>query len=58
MNQIFRLVHDEVLAAADKQQEPLTYGQLPAQQFYISSNRADDACPRSRASRFDASKSP
>ena len=35
VNQIFRLVHDEVLAATDKQQEPFTYGQLPAQQFYF-----------------------
>jgi hypothetical protein len=35
VNQIFRLVHDEVLAATDKQQQPFTYGQLPAEQFYF-----------------------
>ena len=35
VNQIFRLVHDEVLAETEKQQEPFTYGQLPAQQFYF-----------------------
>jgi hypothetical protein len=35
VNQIFRLLHDEVLAATDKQQEPFTYGQLPAPQFYL-----------------------
>jgi hypothetical protein len=35
VNQIFCLVHDEVLAATDKQQEPLTYSQLPGQQFYF-----------------------
>jgi hypothetical protein len=34
VNQSFRLVHDEALAATDKQQEPFTYGQLPALQFY------------------------
>jgi tetratricopeptide (TPR) repeat protein len=35
VNQIFRLVHDEVLTQTDKQQEPFTYGQLPAEQFYF-----------------------
>jgi hypothetical protein len=35
VNQSFRLVHDEVLAATDKQQVPFTYGQLPAMQFYF-----------------------
>lgn len=35
VSQLFRLVHDEVVAATDKQQEPFTYGQLPAQQFYF-----------------------
>ena len=35
VNQIFRLVHDEVLVETEKQQEPFTYGQLPAQQFYF-----------------------
>jgi tetratricopeptide (TPR) repeat protein len=35
VNQLFRLVHDQVYAATGKQQEPFTYGQLPAQQFYF-----------------------
>jgi tetratricopeptide (TPR) repeat protein len=35
INQLFRLVHDDVYAATDKQQEPFTYGQLSAQRFYF-----------------------
>ena len=35
INQLFRLVHDDVYAATDKQQEPFTYGQLSAQGFYF-----------------------
>jgi uncharacterized caspase-like protein len=35
VSQMFRLVHDQVYAATDKQQEPFTYGQLTAQQFYF-----------------------
>ena len=35
VNQLFRLVHDEVLVATNKEQEPFTYGQLPAEQFYF-----------------------
>jgi tetratricopeptide (TPR) repeat protein len=35
VNQLFRLVHDQVYTSTNKQQEPFTYGQLPAQQFYF-----------------------
>ena len=35
VNQLFRLVHDEVQTVTAKQQEPFTYGQLSAQQFYF-----------------------
>jgi tetratricopeptide (TPR) repeat protein len=35
ISQMFRLVHDDVYAATDKQQEPFTYGQLSAQGFYF-----------------------
>jgi tetratricopeptide (TPR) repeat protein len=37
INQLFRLVHDDVLARTDKQQEPFTYGQLSAQGYYFKS---------------------
>ena len=35
ISQMFRLVHDDVYAGTDKQQEPFTYGQLSAQGFYF-----------------------
>jgi tetratricopeptide (TPR) repeat protein len=35
INQIFRLVHDDVYAATDKKQEPFTYGQLSARALYF-----------------------
>jgi hypothetical protein len=35
VNQLFRLVHGEVLVATNKEQEPFTYGRLPAEQFYF-----------------------
>ena len=38
INQIFRLVHDDVYAATEKKQEPFTYGQLSAEAFYFRTN--------------------
>ncbi len=35
INQLFRLVHDDVLASTSKQQEPFTYGQLSAEAYYF-----------------------
>jgi tetratricopeptide (TPR) repeat protein len=35
ISQLFRLVHDDVYASTAKQQEPFTYGQLPAERFYF-----------------------
>jgi uncharacterized caspase-like protein len=35
INQVFRMVHDDVYQATAKQQEPFTYGQLPSQQFFF-----------------------
>ena len=35
INAVFRLVHDDVYAMTNKQQEPFTYGQLPAKAFYF-----------------------
>lgn len=35
INQLFRLVHDDVFAATNKVQQPFTYGQLSAQEFYF-----------------------
>jgi uncharacterized caspase-like protein len=35
INQLFRLVHDDVYASTNKEQEPFTYGQLSAQEFYF-----------------------
>ena len=35
INQLFRLVHDDVYASTGKKQEPFTYGQLSAQGFYF-----------------------
>ena len=35
INQLFRLVHDDVYASTGKKQEPCTYGQLSAQGFYF-----------------------
>ena len=35
INRLFRLVHDDVLAATAKKQEPFTYGQLSAEEFYF-----------------------
>jgi tetratricopeptide (TPR) repeat protein len=37
INRLFRLVHDDVLAATAKKQEPFTYGQLSAEEFYFRS---------------------
>jgi tetratricopeptide (TPR) repeat protein len=37
INRLFRLVHDDVFASTNKEQEPFTYGQLPAQDFYFRS---------------------
>lgn len=37
LSQMFRLVHDDVYASTEKQQEPFTYGQLSAQEFYFKS---------------------
>ena len=35
INQLFRMVHDDVYASTGKKQEPFTYGQLSAQEFYF-----------------------
>jgi tetratricopeptide (TPR) repeat protein len=35
INQLFRMVHDDVYASTNKKQEPFTYGQLSAQGFYF-----------------------
>jgi len=35
INRFFRLVHDDVYASTNKEQEPFTYGQLSAQEFYF-----------------------
>ena len=35
INKLFRLVHDDVYASTNKEQEPFTYGQLSAQDFYF-----------------------
>ena len=35
INQLFRLVHDDVYASTGKKQEPFTYGQLSAEGFYF-----------------------
>lgn len=35
INQLFRMVHDDVYANTAKKQEPFTYGQLSAQSFYF-----------------------
>lgn len=35
INQLFRMVHDDVYAITAKKQEPFTYGQLSAQAFYF-----------------------
>ena len=35
INRLFRLIHDDVFAATNGAQEPFTYGQLPAKQFYF-----------------------
>lgn len=35
INRLFRLVHDDVYASTNKEQEPFTYGQLSAQEFYF-----------------------
>jgi tetratricopeptide (TPR) repeat protein len=35
INQLFRMVHDDVYASTGKKQEPFTYGQLSAQGFYF-----------------------
>lgn len=35
INKLFRLVHDDVLAATDRRQEPYVYGALPGEDFYF-----------------------
>ena len=35
INLVFRKVRDDVLARTNRQQEPFTYGSLPAQPFYF-----------------------
>jgi tetratricopeptide (TPR) repeat protein len=35
INRLFRLVHDDVFATTNKEQEPFTYGQLSAQDFFF-----------------------
>ena len=35
VNFLFRKVRDEVLSTTERQQEPFTYGSLPAQPFYF-----------------------
>ena len=35
INRLFRFVHDDVFASTNKEQEPFTYGQLPAQDFFF-----------------------
>jgi uncharacterized caspase-like protein len=35
INLLFRRVRDEVLTRTSRQQEPFTYGSLPAQAFYF-----------------------
>jgi hypothetical protein len=35
ISQLFRLVHDDVYASTGQQQEPFTYGQLSAQEFFF-----------------------
>jgi hypothetical protein len=35
INQLFRMVHDDVYAGTGKKQEPFTYGQLSAQGFFF-----------------------
>lgn len=37
INRLFRLVHDDVYQSTNKKQEPFTYGQLSAQEFYFRS---------------------
>lgn len=35
INQVFRRVHDDVLAATGKRQQPFTYGALPSEPFFF-----------------------
>ena len=35
INRLFRLVHDDVYTSTNKKQEPFTYGQLSAEEFYF-----------------------
>jgi tetratricopeptide (TPR) repeat protein len=37
INRLFRLVHDDVYTSTGKKQEPFTYGQLSAEEFYFKS---------------------
>jgi tetratricopeptide (TPR) repeat protein len=37
INRLFRLVHDDVYTSTGKKQEPFTYGQLSAEEFYFRS---------------------
>ena len=53
INKLFRLVHDDVLAATDRRQEPYVYGSLPGEDFFfkaVASANATDAAPPPSAS--------
>ena len=48
INKLFRLVHDDVLAATGRRQEPYVYGSLPGEDFFFrsaASATAQDAAP-------------
>src|SRR5262249_46517329 len=38
VGKLFRLVHDDVLAATDRAQEPFVYGALPGEDFFFRPN--------------------
>ena len=40
INKLFRLVHDDVLAATGRRQEPYVYGSLPGEDFYFQPSGA------------------
>ena len=48
INKLFRLVHDDVLAATGRRQEPYVYGSLPGEDFFFrsaASVTAQDVAP-------------
>ena len=48
INKLFRLVHDDVLAATGRRQEPYVYGSLPGEDFFFktfASTSASDPAP-------------